>query len=173
MLGGTQIGYIKATRRWWQPIEDLMEREGVPDRPVYFVSSNTHSLVNLLSGSARRHQHEIVEFIERSNNLELVPELRKLRQGQSRGNWDNFLYYAARSYYGQSPEAEGRRALRTTEEEERGIFFLPSQAGLDVAAQVIILDRLVASDLDPRPGSPPPHRFEPGPARPLNTKSPP
>src|SRR3979411_1054657 len=144
MLGGTQIGYIKATRRWWEPIESLMEREGVRDRPVFFVSSNTHSLVNLLSGSARRHQGEIVEYIERSNNLELVPELRKLRQGQSRGNWDNFLYYAARSYYGQSPEAGQRRALRTAEEEERGIFFLPSQAGLDVAAQVIILDRLGA-----------------------------
>ncbi len=154
MLGGTQIGYIKATNRWWQPIESLMERETVADRPVYFISSNTHSLVNLLSGSARRHQDEIVGFIEQSNNLELVPELRKLRQGQSRGNWDNFLYYAARSYYGQSPEADKRRAARTEEEEKRGIYFLPSQAGLDVAAQVIILDRLVAGDLDPRLGDP-------------------
>src|SRR3989440_6871513 len=141
MLGGTQIGYIKATRRWWQPIEDLMQREGVSDRPVYFVSSNTHSLVNLLSGSARRHQGEIVEYIERSNNLELVPELRKLRQGQSRGNWDNFLYYAARSYYGQSSEAGQRRAPRTAEEEGRGIFFLPSQGRLDVPGPVIILYR--------------------------------
>src|SRR5256884_9676030 len=143
MLGGTQIGYIKATRRWWQPIESLMQREGVRERPVYFVSSNTHSLVNLLSGSARRHQQDIVDYIERSNNLELVPELRKLRQGQSRGNWDNFLYYAARSYYGQSAEAGQRRAQRTIEEEERGIFFLPSQAGLDVAGPVVILDRRV------------------------------
>src|SRR5207237_582785 len=109
MLGGSQIGYIKATRRWWAPIESLMQNQGVGDRPVYFISSNTHSLVNLLSGSARRHQQEIVDYIERSNNLELVPELRKLRQGQSRGNWDNFLYYAARSYYGQSPEAGERR----------------------------------------------------------------
>src|SRR5260370_27237367 len=144
MLGGTQIGYIKATRRWWQPIEDLMEREGVPDRPVYFVSSNTHSLVNLLSGSARRHQGEIVEFIERSNNLELVPELRKLRQGQSRGNWDNFLYYAARSYYGQSPDSRERPALRTTAEQARGLFFHPTPPGLDVPPQVIILYALVA-----------------------------
>src|SRR5207245_3288984 len=78
--------------------------------------------------------------------------------------WDNFLYYAARSYYGQSPEAGQRRALRTAEEEERGIFFLPSQAGLDVAAQVIILDRLVAADLEPRLGSPPPDRLDGSPA---------
>ena len=56
MLGGSQIGYIKATRRWWAPIESLMQNQGVGDRPVYFISSNTHSLVNLLSGSARRHE---------------------------------------------------------------------------------------------------------------------
>ena len=160
MLGGTAIGYIKATRRWWAPIEGVIEREQVGDRPVYFVSSNTHSLVNLVSGSARRHQEQIVGYIERSNNLELIPELRKLRQGQIRGNWDNFLYYAARSYYGQSPEAGKRRADRTEEEEQRGIFFVPSQAGLDVAAQVIILNRLTAGDLDARLGSPPADRLQ-------------
>jgi hypothetical protein len=172
MLGGTQVGYVKATRRWWQPIESLMRAEGVRDRPVYFVSGNTHSIVNLLSGSARRHQQEIVEYIERSNNLELVPELRKLRQGQSRGNWDNFLYYAARSYYGQSPDAVQRRAQRTIEEEERGIYFLPSQAGLDVAAQVIILDRLEVSDLDARLGTPSADRLKRSPAVLININYP-
>ena len=172
MLGGSQVGYIKATRRWWEPIDALMKGQGVSDRPVYFISSNTHSLVNLLSGSARRHQQEIVEYIERSNNLELVPELRKLRQGQSRGNWDNFLYYAARSYYGQSPEAGERRAQRSREEEERGIFFLPSQAGLDVAAQVIILDRLVAGDLDARLGNPAVDRLKRSPAVLINVNYP-
>src|SRR5437879_8258171 len=149
-----------------------MQGQSGRDRPVYFVSSNTHSLVNLLSGSQRRHQGEIVEYIERSNNLELVPELRKLRQGQSRGNWDNFLYYAARSYYGQSPEAGERRAQRSREEEERGIFFLPSQAGLDVAAQVIILDRLVAGDLDARLGNPAVDRLKRSPAVLINVNYP-
>src|SRR5712692_1274269 len=121
MLWRPRRGYVKAPPRWSQPSEHLMRTEGLDKRPVYCTSSNTHSLVNLLSGSARRHQREIVDYTERSNNLELVPELRKLRQGQSRGNWDNFLYYAARSYYGQSAEAGERRALRTTDEEERGI----------------------------------------------------
>src|SRR2546429_2620620 len=107
---------------------------------------------------ARRHKGEMVGLIERSKNLEVVPELRKLRQGQSRGNWDNLPYYAARSYYGQSAEAGQRRALRTPEEEERGIFFLPSPARLDVAAQVIILDRLVPAGPDPPIGGPPPGR---------------
>src|SRR5205809_4798250 len=29
MLGGSEIGYIKATRRWWAPIESLMQSQGV------------------------------------------------------------------------------------------------------------------------------------------------
>jgi len=172
MLGGTSIGYIKATRRWWEPIEALIQTEQLADRPVYFVSSNTHSLVNLVSGAARRHQDQIVDFIEQSNNLELIPELRKLRQGKTRGNWDNFLYYAARSYYGQSPDALVRRRDRTGEEEARGIFFLPSQAGLDVAAQVIILNRLTAGDLDPRLGSPSQERLQRSPAIVINVNYP-
>jgi uncharacterized protein DUF6909 len=172
MLGGTQVGYVKATRRWWEPIEALMQAEGVGDRPVYFVSGNTHSIVNLLSGSARRHQEEIVDYIERSNNLELVPELRKLRQGQSRGNWDNFLYYAARSYYGQSPDATQRRAQRSAEEEQRGIYFVPSQAGLDVAAQLIILERLQIGDLDARLGDPSADRLKRSPAVLININYP-
>src|SRR5437868_4048778 len=102
----------------------------------------------------------------------LGPLRRKLRQGQSRGNWDNFLYYAARSYYGQSAEAEQRRSQRTREEEERGIFFLPSQAGLDVAAQVIILDRLVCGDLDARLGNPAVDRLKRSPAVLINVNYP-
>jgi hypothetical protein len=160
MLGGTQVGYVKATRRWWAPVEDVLESQGLKKRPVYFVSSNTHSLVNLLSGDARRHQKEIVEYIEETNHLELVPELRKLRQGQSRGNWDNFLYYGARTFYGQHPEAVGLREQRSREERERGIFFVPSHAGLDLSCQVIVLDRLHAEDMDARLGLGPTGRLK-------------
>src|SRR3989454_2184442 len=155
MLGGSQIGYIKATRRWWAPIESLMQSQGVGDRPVYFISSNTHSLVNLLSGSARRHQQEIVDYIERSNNLELVPELRKLRQGQSRGNWDNFLYYAARSYYGQSPEARERRAARASGEGGRRRLLLPTHPRPPRAPPVLLPDPPGARDPPARPGRTP------------------
>jgi hypothetical protein len=172
MLGGTEVGYVKATRRWWQPIEAVLEREAVGDRPIYFVSSNTHSFVNLLSGAARRHQQEIIDFIEETNNLELLPELRKLRQGQTRGNWDNFLYYAARVFYAQHPDAQRLRRARSEEEAARGIYYVPSQAGLDLAAQVIVLDRLEAASLDSRLGSPDAARLHQSPALVININYP-
>src|SRR5437660_5797204 len=51
MLGGSHVGYARATRQWWISVENLLDKLGLRDRPVYFVSSNTHSLVNLVSGS--------------------------------------------------------------------------------------------------------------------------
>src|SRR5947209_15255765 len=47
MLGGSHVGYVRATRKWWNPLEQLLSKTlGLQERPVYFVSSNTHSLVN-------------------------------------------------------------------------------------------------------------------------------
>src|SRR4051794_490439 len=46
LLGGSDVGYARMTRRWWRPIDDRLG----DDRPLYFVSSNAHSLVNVLTG---------------------------------------------------------------------------------------------------------------------------
>ena len=50
MLGGTQVGYARVTRRWWQQVTGLMRSESLLDRPVYFVSSNSHAIANLVTG---------------------------------------------------------------------------------------------------------------------------
>jgi hypothetical protein len=43
LLSGSLADYRRATRRWWQNIERRLPDLGFEDRPVYFVSSNTHS----------------------------------------------------------------------------------------------------------------------------------
>ena len=40
MLGGSQSGYARLTRRWWAPIRATLTDQGLRDRPMYFVSSN-------------------------------------------------------------------------------------------------------------------------------------
>ena len=49
MLGGTHVGYARMTRRWWLPVQTRLSEEGLTDAPTYFVSSNTHSLVNIVT----------------------------------------------------------------------------------------------------------------------------
>ena len=62
MLGGSHVGFVRATRNWWAPIAKLLDDVRLAQRPVYFVSSNTHSLANLLSGVARRREDELTRF---------------------------------------------------------------------------------------------------------------
>src|SRR5436309_11038768 len=52
LIGGSHLGFARNASRWWLPIAAAMEEMGARDAPVYFVSSNAHSLVNVLTGVA-------------------------------------------------------------------------------------------------------------------------
>jgi len=151
MLGGTQVGYARVTRRWWQQVTGLMRSENLLDRPIYFVSSNSHSIANLVTGVAQRHEKELIDFVEQTGAAELTEELARFHAGRAQGNWNNLLFYALRQMLRSCTEAE-RTALRR-EEREAGVFNVASRTALDVAAQVIPLDRLNASNFDDRVGS--------------------
>ncbi len=147
MLGGSYLGYARSVAHWWSPVAKLLASQNYLDRPVYFVSSNTHSIVNILSGTAGRRRDRIVRYIEDGNHPELVPELKKLQSGDVEASWDNFLYYAARLYYRDFPE---ERIVRDQEEAERGIITLHTDSVLDIAIQIIDLNQLHLDDIDPR-----------------------
>lgn len=147
LLGGSYIGYARATANWWEPVDELLNHRQLKGRPTYFVSSNTHSIANILSGTARRRREKLVEYIENGGHPELLPELRKLQAGDVDASWDNFLYYAARLYYRDNPE---ERESRDREERERGIATLETESVIDVGVQVIDMSKLHKEDLDPR-----------------------
>ncbi|MBI5107081.1 MAG: hypothetical protein HZB46_19240 [Solirubrobacterales bacterium] len=142
MLGGSSVGYARMTRRWWTPVQDMLAELGVADRPLYFVSSNTHSLANLLTGIPRTHEAEVVRWLEEQGPADLRDELERFRTGRTRGSWENFLYYC------------GRAALepRGAEERAAGVTHLSSRTALRVSAQVMPLDRLRPELFDPRLG---------------------
>src|SRR3954463_10488942 len=64
MLGGTQVGYARITRRWWAPVRERLTAQGLEDRPIYFISSNTHSISNLVTGLARAREDQLVSYVE-------------------------------------------------------------------------------------------------------------
>jgi hypothetical protein len=148
MLGGTQVGYARVTRRWWQQVTGLMRSESLLDRPVYFVSSNSHAIANLLTGVAPRHADELASAVDRDGDGELRDELQRFRDTTAQGHWNNFLYYAARERLRLLPDSE-RAALRR-EERESGSLNVTSRTALDVAAQVIPLDRVKPEHCDER-----------------------
>jgi hypothetical protein len=151
MLGGTQVGYARMTRRWWTPVHDSLAEQGLGDSPMYFVSSNTHSLVNIVTGIARQREQVLVDFVDTLPREDILSEeLSAFREGRAEGSWENFLYYVARLYFDSHGE-EGRQARRLSEQ-ECGVSHLRSRTALRVPAQLIPLAKLVRDRLDPRLG---------------------
>jgi hypothetical protein len=151
MLGGTHVGYARMTRKWWTPVASHLASNGLADRPLYFVSSNTHSLVNIVTGVAREREDELVEFVETMPADDILrEELAAFRDGRTEGSWENFLYFVARQWWA-SRGVEGRRERRAAEA-ETGVTHLRSTTALRVPAQVFALSSLKTERLDPRLG---------------------
>ncbi|MBF6591183.1 MAG: hypothetical protein IVW57_11750 [Ktedonobacterales bacterium] len=149
MLGGSHVGFVRSTRKWWGPINKLLEDVRLGRRPVYFVSSNTHSMANLLSGTARRREEELTRFALGGADPFMAEEYRKLKDGKSPGSLQNYLYYAAREYQ-RTPAGQGFARSRPVEEQERGIWYIGARHGLELDVQIFDLSKLRPDDLDPR-----------------------
>lgn len=149
LLSGSLSDYSRATRIWWNNIQ--AECPGLEDRPVYFISSNTHSVVNLISGFALQKREQLLEYIAESGNGNLADEWSKIKDDLVPSNQENFFYYAFKEFLGT---AQGNQIVQARLDHEAaiGIQRVPSLHSFEVEAQVIDLSRLQASALDPRLG---------------------
>jgi hypothetical protein len=153
LIGGSHLGFARNASRWWLAIAAGLDEIGGRDARIYFVSSNAHSLVNVLTGVARRIEDEIVDWIGRSDH-ELDAERRKLEAGHSRASRHNWLYYGARQVFDAHPERERLRKWRAELEAANGVRHIPARGtGVDSAAQVFKLSKLDPTAIDPRVGA--------------------
>ncbi len=151
LIAGSLADYRRATASWWNELVGELEQLDIDpgERPVYFVSSNTHSLVNLLAGFARRFEESLVDYIERFQEKSLLTEYEDIKESYHKST-DNFLYFVLRQYL----SATGRGALNVFQKEEvrLGIHRMPSRHGFEMETQVIELGKLEAQWFDARLG---------------------
>jgi len=96
LLSGSLSEYWRATRMWWQNIERFVPQLG--DRPVYFVSSNTHSITNLLTGYALSKKDDLLKFLESNGNYDLLREWEELQECNQCASSENFFYYTLKKF---------------------------------------------------------------------------
>ncbi|HEX6547674.1 MAG TPA: hypothetical protein VF134_02910 [Candidatus Dormibacteraeota bacterium] len=172
MIGGSHIGYARAAGRWWQPIQDQLDQMGLAEAPLYFVSSNVHSLVNVLSGTARRFEGQVMEWVQ-EQHPELWEEWQKLEAGRSPASRDNWLYYATRVLFDRHPDRQRLREERRRLERANGIGHVISEgAGIDSGAQIFKLAELDPTCFDPRVGDVDPLRLKASDAAVINVDYP-
>lgn len=148
LIAGSFVDYRKATEDWWREIERATEGIQLNQRPVYFVSSNTHSLANLLSGFALTQEAGIADYLRTKNPEGLWDEYQRINADNLPG-LENLLYYAFRPYAAQ-PGSPNLKDAALAWERECGIIRIPAPPALDIAAQVIEVGKLDPVRLDRR-----------------------
>lgn len=148
MIGGSWNDYERAVEQWYDYVAEQAPVD-LRTRPVYVVSSNMHSLANILSGSALAREGEIVEYVHRSGDPLLQREYEAITAERVRSSLENFLYYAAKKYLADPRNAQAVAGF-AAEERACGVTTIATPLGPDVDAQVIQLQRLNPARMDPR-----------------------
>lgn len=148
LLAGSHIEYLRATQQWWGGVNRGLGFD-LSKRPTYFVSSNTHSLANMVSGFALRYEDRLMAYLESGVDPALSREARRIQRREVPSNWANLLYYVLKNYL-TTEEGADLLAARAVYEAEHGITRIPSQHTFDLEVQVIDLARLVPEHVDPR-----------------------
>ncbi|MGD2207241.1 MAG: hypothetical protein PVH17_10705, partial [Anaerolineae bacterium] len=155
LLAGSLTDYRRATDGWWFTISREIDRHLQSDlfyRPVYFVSSNTHSLANLLSGYASEIEGELAAFLQADNPENLWHHYQRIKVGRTSGSLENLLYYALSKYLSLGSPEEQVEKVDTMRRFQRecGLLHVENPVYLDVAAQIIELKSLCPDRFDQR-----------------------
>lgn len=149
LLSSSLSEYRRARNSWWESIETAAP--SIRERPVYFISSNTHSVVNLLGGFALQQQEQLVSLLDNPSNVGLLNEWKDIQTKQTASSRENFLYYLLRKFQ-EYPEGRSLHQNQIEYERSLGIQRIPSRRSFDVEAQLVDISRLRPSLADPRLG---------------------
>lgn len=150
LLSGSFSHYQRSAQRWWSGIEPAYLAKGTSRRPVYFVSSNTHSIINLAGGYALAHKDEIVVYARERDPESLAEPLAAATAAGNEIEASSLLYYLLRTYLHDTDRQDERRGEVIAYERESGIESIAGPGRIDVNAQIIDLSQLRPDRLDPR-----------------------
>jgi hypothetical protein len=155
LLAGSLTDYRRATDGWWSTVSQVVDRYLRSDlfyRPVYFVSSNTHSLINLLGGYAGAIESVLVAFLQETNPENLWHHYQRLKAKNDMEELVDLLYYALAKYlrHGDAQSQDEKMEALQRFHRERGLLHVENPLYLDVAAQVMELKSLRPGSFDQR-----------------------
>lgn len=147
LLGGSLVQYMRATHEWFENIKTAFP--DITNRPVYFISSNTHSIANVLTGFALKHETELDNFIQSSQDEDIRSEWEHIKTGIAKASKANFLYYVLKKY--QNTQA-GSKLIQMQSEDEyaHGIIHINPSNTFEIEAQIFDLQRLDYTQIDKR-----------------------
>ena len=151
MLGGTQVGYQRMTRRWWAPVAPISTRArsamrrstSSPPTPTPSPTSSPAWPADARTSSSSSSSAATTRTSRRSSRASATGAPR------ARGRTSSTSWRATSS----TPAARSCARKRHEDEVAAGVEHIRSKTALRVPAQVIPLDRLDPARLDPRLGA--------------------
>jgi hypothetical protein len=147
LLNGSLVEYRRATDIWWENITQVCKE--LMCRPVYFISSNPHSMINLLSGYAVKHKNKLIEYLDDTGNQALKGEWENIQAQQVISSQENFLYYILKKFQ-QTKKGKHFLKKQLEAEIESGMIRVTSEHSFDIDAQLFELNCIIPDSLDPR-----------------------
>ncbi len=147
LLDSSLSEYWRATRAWLDNIETACTE--LRERPLYFISSNPHSIPNLFTGFALAQKEELIDYLHKTEDSSLIAEWNAIREAAVLSSESNFLYYILKKFQQSEP---GRPLIEAQRQDEigKGILRVPSTHSFDVEADVIDLSKVDPATIDPR-----------------------
>ncbi len=147
-LAGSLADYKRAIRRWWRNVEAATPKDiRFDERPVYFVSSNTHSLTNMLSGFGLQIKSTLEAYLLDNGADDLRQEYQDIVNRNIPSSLENFLYYVLKKYEAIHPAV---REDRMAHEKSVGITRIHSEHAFDIEVQIVNLSQLDVGGMDAR-----------------------
>lgn len=144
LLAGSWVDYSKAVQQWWINIAKTRKHHpiNVYTQPIYFVSSNSHSLINILSGFPVKEQKRLYQ-----QNAKRLESNRTAFTKEAVAT-ENICYYLSRFTERQNP---GFAKAKKQWEEKYGLLRLAPFHDIDIEAQIFsIRDVMHNPHLDAR-----------------------
>ncbi|HNY18761.1 MAG TPA: hypothetical protein PKJ76_01795 [Flexilinea sp.] len=147
LLDSSSIQYSRSANSWMKNI--LQEMPDIVDRPIYFVSSNTHSITNMISGYALSKESELIDFLKKMDDQSLFHEWDLISRNKLSAKKENLLYYVLKKYQ-QTPAGAYTVKEQQEIENEGGIFRISGYNTFDIETQIIELSKINTENIDPR-----------------------
>lgn len=131
LLAGSWIDYTKSTQRWWKNIAiNVADKYHISRQKIYFVSSNSHSLLNLITGFPLKSKEKLLKLAPQ-NYSELSDFIHQ----------NDFIYYLSKYLSNDKKYQHDFQKLQ----DRLGILNLPSENYLDLNTQIFPIKKLLKS----------------------------
>lgn len=137
LLAGSWNDYTKTTQRWWKNLAiSTAEKYHLSRQKIYFISSNSHSFLNLITGFAIKSKNTLLKVAPK-NYSDLNPYI----------DPRDYLYYLSKFF-----EHDKKYQSEWTKIQDRlGFITYPSTDYLNLTTQIFPVKNLLKSKcLDPR-----------------------